>query len=136
MELSSHGESSGSAMLETEIKDARDRDAAAKSWRDDVLDGVAFLEGVRERFEKEMDDRLEILRRLGQKLELKDKVLTFELMEPYSSLKWARDAVEEAVGSLEPLDCGLDKSQKDIFEIVISVWSRLGESNPGPTHYK
>ena len=110
-------------------KKRKDREAAAKTWRDGVLDGVAFLEGVRERFEKEEDQRLSILQELGQRLELKDKKLTFTLADPYLSLKWARDAVEEAVGRLEPLNCGLDKVQKDIFDIAISVWSGIRESN-------
>ena len=104
-------------------KKLRDREAAAKSWRDGVIDGIAFLEGVREHFKKEEAQRLSILQQLGQRLELKDKVLTFELTEPYSCLKVAWDAVEAAVGALEPLDCGLDKVQQNIFEIAISVWS-------------
>ena len=109
-------------------KKRKDREAAAKTWRDDVIDGITFLERVHERFRKEEDQRLSILHELGQKLELKDKVLTFELAEPYSCFKAARDAVEAAVGRLEPLDCGLDKVQKDIFDIAISVWSRQPES--------
>ncbi len=113
--------------IEAELRDIKkklkDREAAAKSWRDGILDGVAFLEGVRERFRKEEGERLSILQELGQRLELKDGILTFELADPYFSLKWARDAVEEAVGRLEPLNCGLDKVQKDIFDIAISVWS-------------
>ena len=120
--------------IEAELRDIKkkrkDREAAAKTWRDGVLDGVAFLEGVRERFEKEEDQRLSILQELGQRLELKDKVLTFQLADPYFSLKEARDAMEAAVGRLEPLNCGLDKVQKDIFEIAISVWSGIRESNP------
>jgi DNA-binding transcriptional ArsR family regulator len=65
-------------------KKLRDREAAAKTWRDDVLDGVKFLEGVRECFNTgKADTRLDILRRLGQTLELKDKALTFELAEPF-----------------------------------------------------
>ena len=85
---------------------------------------------MRERFEKEEGQRLSILQELGQRLELKDKVLTFQLADPYFSLKEARDAMEAAVGRLEPLNCGLDKVQKDIFEIAISVWSGIRESNP------
>jgi hypothetical protein len=90
----------------------------------------AFLEGVHERFRKEENQRLSILQELGQRLELRDGVLTFELADPYLSLKWARDAVESAVGRLEPLDCGLDKVQKGNFDIAISVWSGIRESNP------
>jgi site-specific DNA recombinase len=119
------------AALTSVQKKLRDREAAAKVWRDDVLDGVKFLEGVHERFTfGNPGTRLDILRRLGQRLELKDKKVTFELTEPYFSLKEARDAVEQAIGSLEPLDYGLDKVEKGIFEIAISVWSGIRESNP------
>jgi hypothetical protein len=44
---------------------------------------------------KELDERLEILRRLGQRLELRDGVLAFELADHYLSLKWVRDAEEQ-----------------------------------------
>ena len=127
--------------LETELKDVkkklRDREAAAKTWRDDVLESVEFLERVRERFRVgPREARLEICHRLGQTLELKDRVVTFRLAEPFLSFKEARDAVEEAVGSLEPLDFPLAEVKTEIFERAISVWSRFGDSNPGPTHYK
>lgn len=120
--------------LEADLKDIkkklRDREAAAKSWRDDVYDEVKFLEGVRERYQLNLrQDRIEILRRLGQTLELKDNEVTFKLREPFSSFHEALEVIRKDIGTLEPLNCGLDKVRKDILQQAVSVWSGIRESN-------
>jgi site-specific DNA recombinase len=112
-------------------KKLKDREAAAKMWRDDVLDSVAFLEGVRERFEKKPAERLEILHRLGQTLEMKEKEVTFKLAEPFSSFREAREDIRRKAGPLEKLNCSMEKAQKSYprqFEKAVSIWSGLLET--------
>ncbi|MBI1812419.1 recombinase family protein [Candidatus Peregrinibacteria bacterium] len=113
--------------LEKELEDVRkkhrDHVAAAKTWRESLIGSLEFLETARLRFTTGYrEDRLEILHRLGQTIELRDQVLTFALREPFMSFSEAKEELRKKIGSLEPLNCGLDKVRKSVLEKVIPVW--------------
>lgn len=114
--------------LEKELEDVRkkhrDHTAAAKTWRDSLIGSLEFLETARCRFTTGYrEDRLEILHRLGQTIELRDQILTFALREPFMSFSEAKEELRKKIGSLEPLECGLDQVKKSVLEKVIPVWS-------------
>lgn len=101
-----------------------DHVAATKTWRDSVIDSLEFLETVHHRFTTGVrEDRLEILHRLGQTIELRDQVLSFALREPFMSFSEAKEEIRKKIGSLESLECGLDKVKKSVLAKVIPVWS-------------
>ncbi len=77
-----------------------------------------------------------MLSELKESLELTDRELTFRLQEPFSTFMRGKLRMQAKLGSLEPINCRLPEVKTEVLEKVIPVWSRLGELNPGPTHYK
>jgi hypothetical protein len=77
-----------------------------------------------------------MLVKLKDWLELDDRHLTFRLQEPFLMFAEGKKLMEQELGSLEPLNCRLSELKSDVLERIVPVWSRFGDSNPGPTAYK
>lgn len=111
-----------------------DFEVNSKQWALDLIEAVEFTEGLRERFTLgNAEDRLDIMVRLGQRIELRGKSLHFALKEPYHTLVEGKNRIEAKVGSLEPLRDRLGSVQKDVLEAVIPEWWAILDSNQRPS---
>ena len=63
-------------------------------------------------------------------LELNGRKLDFRLQEPFLTLSNGKKRMEEKLGSLEPINCGLQKVKAEVLEKVIPIWSGIRELNP------
>ncbi len=130
--------------LEKELKNCKqhidDYGSATKTWRDELISSLIFLEKLCERYAgASCKERLIMLHRIGQSLELENKVVSLCLTEPFSTLAKGKERMEAAIrplGLIKTLDKPLNSLKKPVLNQVISEWSHLGDSNPGPTHYK
>lgn len=130
--------------LENDLKNCKQRiddyGSATKTWRDELISSLIFLEKLCERYAvATCKERLIILHRIGQSLELKDKVVSLRLTQPFSTLATGKEHMASVISPLElnkTLDKPLNSVRKSILEKVIPEWSHLGDSNPGHTHYK
>jgi site-specific DNA recombinase len=105
-----------------------------RTWREEFIDKLLFIEKAQEKFIKALDPKVRIgmLSELKESLELTDRELTFRLQEPFSTFMRGKLRMEAKLGSLEPINCRLPKVKTEVLEKVIPIWSRLGDSNPGP----
>ncbi len=120
----------------------QDCDGAQRTWRDDFIDHLVFVEGLRERFaDGGVKTRLEILHRLGQSLELKEGKVVCRLAEPYCTLIEGLEqecANEHALGLVDSPISNEKNPQtggKIVSSVVIDRWSHLRDLNPGPSVY-
>ncbi len=108
----------------------RDFEMNSKQWALDLIEAVEFTEGLRERFTiGTAEDRLDIMVRLGQRIELRGKSLHFALKEPYHTLVEGKKQLEAKVGSLEPLRTRLGNVEKDVLDAVAPEWWAIQDSN-------
>lgn len=92
------------------------------------MEAVDFTEGLRERFTLgTVDDRLDIIVRLGQRIELRGTSLHFALKEPYHTLVEGKNRIEAKVGSLEPFRTRLGNVEKAVLDTVIPEWWARGD---------
>lgn len=107
-----------------------DFEVNSKQWALDLIEAVEFTEGLRERFTLgTAEDRLDIMVRLGQRIELRGKSLHFALKEPYRTLVEGKKQLEAKVGSLEPLRTRLGNVESDVLDTVIPRWWAIQDSN-------
>ena len=115
----------------------KDFEAHASQWALDLIDAVTFTEALRSKFAVGTDEeKLYILRKLGQTVELKDGQLTFRLREPYHTLSVGLLTVTKKLGSVEPLQCSLRNVRKDIMDVVNVLWWAGMDLNHRPRAYK
>ena len=108
----------------------RDFESNVEQWALDLIEAVKFTEGLRERFSLgTIDDRLDILVRLGQRIELHGMSLRFALKEPYHTLVEGKNRIEATVGSLEPLRTRLGNAKGDLLDAVIGEWWAILDLN-------
>ena len=108
-----------------------------RTWREEFIDKLLFVQKAQYKFVKgDPKTRIGMIAELKYSLELNDRELTCRLCEPFYTLSQGKERMRAELGSLEPINCGLDKVKADVLERIVPVWSRLGELNPGPTHYK
>ena len=108
----------------------RDFEANAKQWALDLIEAVEFTEGLRERYTVGTpEDRLDILIRLGQRIELRGRSLHFALKEPYRSLVEGKERLEAKLGSLEPLRTRVENVRKNVMNDACRVWWAILGSN-------
>ena len=108
----------------------KDFESNAEQWSLDVIDAVTFTENLRSRFDTgEMQGKLDILLRLGQKIELKDGALSFTLKEPYKSLSKGKEKLEEKFSRFEPLSVALEKARKSVRDTIFLEWWVALDSN-------
>lgn len=107
-----------------------DFEVNSKQWALDLIEAVEFTEGLRERFTLgTAEDRLDIMVRLGQRIELRGKSLHFALKEPYRTLVEGKKQLEAKVGSLEPLRTGLGNVRKELMNESSGLWWAIQDSN-------
>lgn len=129
------------AGLESEVKRCEvqltEHGKAAKTWREEFIDKLLFVEKAKERFLNDTPkERIGMLCELKESLELTDGKLIPRYQEPFRTFLLGKKRMEKRLGSLEPLNCHLEQVKTSVLEKVIPVWSRFGDLNPGPTHYK
>ena len=108
----------------------RDFEANAAQWSLDVIDAITFTENLHARFDNGgMDERLEILMRLGQRIELKDGVLTAKLKEPYEALVRGKEKLENKYSRFEPLSVALEKAKEATRDQIFLEWWVVLDSN-------
>lgn len=118
---------------ETQIKEFGRQ---GRTWREEFIDTLDFVERAREKFlEGDPTMRITMLVKVKDWLELNGRKLDFRLQEPFLTLSNGKKRMEDKLGSLEPINCGLQKVKTEVLEKVIPIWSRLGDLNPGPTVY-
>lgn len=101
-----------------------DFDASVTQWTEDLISELNFTLHLRERFGKDSyEERIVALHRLGQSIQLKDGVLNFHVREPFQSLARGKLDMVKAVGSIQPLECGLQSVKPEVLEAVLPVWS-------------
>ncbi len=121
--------------LEQEVKQCesriRDFGRRGRTWREEFIDTLDFVERAKEEFlEGNPTKRIEMLVKVKDWLELNDRKLTFRLCEPFLTLSNGKKRMEEELGSLEPINCRLQKVKTDVLEKVIPIWSRRPDLNP------
>ena len=70
----------------------------------------------------EKEEKLGVLHRLGQAIELKDRLLTFRLSEPYQAFARGKVSMVAALGSIEPLQRPLCTVESRVLASVIPIW--------------
>ncbi len=107
--------------------------ATAKQRTQDTVESVNFAHDIRQEFEGgDRDRKVEILRRIGQSIELKNKTIDFRLRKSFSAFKECNDAVKAKLGSIEPLKMPLVKVKNDVLEQVVPIWLLGLDSNQQP----
>lgn len=102
----------------------------AEQWSLDIIDAVTFTEELRSRFDTGgMEEKLEILLRLGQRIELKDGSLSYTLKEPYATLSKGREELEEEFSRFEPLSAVLEKAKEGIRNKIFLEWWAILDLN-------
>ena len=84
----------------------------------------------------DLKTRIGMIAELKYSLELGDQELTCRLCEPFYTLSQGKERMRAELGSLEPINCGLDKVKADILERIVPVWSRPPDLNRRPAHYE
>tara|TARA_Y100000310_G_scaffold287005_1_gene311623 strand:- start:16 stop:1629 length:1614 start_codon:yes stop_codon:yes gene_type:complete len=96
----------------------------------DTVEAVNFAKDLRSAFAYgDRDARVAILRRIGQSIELQQKVLTFRLAKPFDTFKKCNEKVVGKIGSIEPLKVGLQTVNSSVLEQVIPIWYPGEDSN-------
>ena len=107
-----------------------DFEAHAQQWSFDIVDAVKFTEQMQQKYDTgSAEERLDILIRLGQRIELKDGIVTCKLKEPFETLTTGRKDIEQKFGRVGPLKDGFGKAQAGAREDALLEWWAILDSN-------
>ncbi len=111
----------------------QDFDANASQWTQEIITALSITQKLKEKYATSSRKvKIEILGLLGQRLELKDRKLTFSLAEPFATIFDAKAIFARQNMRLETVSDAIEHDEKQAeahFSPVLKLWCRGGDSN-------
>ena len=122
------------AALSKEAEDMKgliaDFETHAQQWSFDIVEAVKFTEQMQQKYDTGTpEERLDILIKLGQRIELKDGIVTCKLKEPFETLTTGRKKIEQDFPRVGLAGDRSGKGQENGRESALREWWAILDLN-------